>query len=149
MPGAGRGNTGEHGIKGAELGLLGESILIDPPGERLQPCGVQVDGAALGIPATGDQFCLFKDPNMLRDGLLADLEGVRQFVDRGRPPAQAGDDAAPNRIGQGQEGPVEAVVLCASHGTRQLFFDKPLGCSKNRGPEAYGQGVLPAPTFGR
>ena len=103
----------EQGVEAAELPLVDQAVLVDPRGERLEPRGVQVDGAALGVAGTGDQLGLLQHLDVLGDRLLGDLERFGQFVDGGRAPAEPGDDAPPDGIGQGQEGRVEAVVVTA------------------------------------
>src|SRR6476620_5211298 len=42
-----RGGVGaEYGIEVAELRLSDQPVLVDPRGERFEPCGIQVDGPA-------------------------------------------------------------------------------------------------------
>ena len=101
----------EHGVEAAELPLADQPVLVDPCGERLQPCGVQVDGPALGVTGAGDQLRLLEDLDVLRDRLLGDRERFRQFIHGGRAPAEPGDDAATDRVGQGQEGRVQVFVV--------------------------------------
>ena len=129
----------EHGVKAAELPLADQPVLVDPGGERLQPCGIQVDGPALGVTGARDELRLLEDLDVLRDRLLGDREGFRQFIHGGRAPAEPGDDAAADRVGQGHEGRVELVVVAGIHGWApphqgqpgsvvNLFIDQPLGC---------------------
>ena len=107
-----------------------------------EPCGIQVDGPALGIAASRDQLCLLEDLDVLRDRLLGDREGFGQFIDGGWPPAQPGDEAAPDGIGKRQEGRVQKVVVvagihchfpgfvlvCQYAAVINEFVDQPIGC---------------------
>ena len=106
----------KHGVEAAELPLADQPVLVDPGGERLKPCGVQVDGPALGVTGAGDQLRLLEDLDVFRDRLFGDREGFRQFVHGGRAPAEPGNDAAADRIGEGQEGRVEHAVVAGVHG---------------------------------
>ena len=100
----------EQRVEAAEPLLVDQPVLVDPGREGLEPGRIQVHGPALGVPRPGDQPCLLENLNVLRHRLLGDLEGIGQLVDRCRAPAEPGNDPAPNRIGQGGEGPVEPVV---------------------------------------
>ena len=105
----------KHGVKAAELPLADQPVLVDPGGERFQPCGVQVHGPALGVTGARDKLRLLEDLDVFRDRLLGDREGLRQFIDGGRTPAEPGNDAAADRIGEGQEGRVELAVVAGIH----------------------------------
>ena len=105
----------EHGVQAAELLLADQPVLVDPCGERLQPCGVQVDGPALGVTGARDQLRLLDDLDVFRDRLLGDLERLRQFVYGGRSPAEPGNYAAADWVGEGQEGRVEHLVVADLH----------------------------------
>jgi hypothetical protein len=64
----------------------------------------------LGLSGATHKSSLFEDLDVLRDCLFGDLEWLGQLVDRGRAPAEAGDDPTPYRIGQGSKRPVETVA---------------------------------------
>ena len=100
----------EQRVETAKPLFVDQPVLVDPGRECLELGRIQVHGSALGVPRPGDQPCLLEYRNVLRNRLLGDLEGIGQLVDRCRASAEAGNDPAANRIGQGGEGPVEPVV---------------------------------------
>ncbi|MCY1239608.1 hypothetical protein D9M72_524130 [compost metagenome] len=75
-----------------------------------------MDGPTLGVTRAGDQLRLLEDLDVLRDRLFGDREGFRQFVYGCRAAAEPGDDAAANRVGEGEEGRVEQFVVAGIHG---------------------------------
>jgi hypothetical protein len=74
-----------------------------------------VDGPALGVTGARDQLRLLEDLDVFRDRLLGDRERFRQIIHGSRAPAEPGDDAATDRIGEGQEGQVELIVVAFVH----------------------------------
>jgi len=78
-------------------------------------------GPALGVTGPRDKLRLLEDLDVFRDRLLGDREGLRQFIDGGRAPAEPGNDAAADRIGEGQEGRVELGVVTRFHSVLHLL----------------------------
>ena len=111
---AGRGRL-RAAIECAELLLVDQPVAVDPLGECFERGGVEVHRATLGVAGARDEAGLLEHLDVLRDRLLGDLERFGELVDRGRPAAQAGDDAATHRVGQRHEGAVEAVVGARIH----------------------------------
>src|SRR5690349_1088151 len=58
-----------------------------------------------------DEAAAFEYANMLQHRRQADLEGLGEFADRGVSQAQAGDNRAPGRIGEGGEGQAQAMLI--------------------------------------
>jgi hypothetical protein len=105
-----RAAVGEQRVQVAELLLVDQPVAVDPCGERLQLRRIQVHGPALRVARARHEPRLLEHLDVLRDRLLGDLERLGQVVDRRRAAAEPGDDAAAHRVGEGHEGPVEAVI---------------------------------------
>jgi hypothetical protein len=69
---------------------------------------------ALGIPTSGHQAGQLKHLNVLGHRLFRDVERLGQLVDRRRSAGQLRHDGAPNRVRQGQKGPVQTALDIAA-----------------------------------
>jgi hypothetical protein len=102
-----------YGVKTPELSFVDQPILVDPGGQRLKGCRVQVHWSALCVSRARDQVRLLEDLNVFGDSLFGDRERLGERVDGGWAPAEPGDHCAAHRVSQGHEGSVEIFVyLC-------------------------------------
>src|SRR5690606_40824500 len=78
--------------------------------EPCELCGLEVHRTTLGVAAARHEAGLLEHLDVLRHRLEADVEGLREFVHRGGPPAEPRDDRAPHRVAQGEERAVQPLL---------------------------------------
>src|SRR5688572_25186934 len=78
--------------------------LVGERGSFTQRCGFEGPWPPLGGPAPVNESGTLEHPEVLRDGRAAHAERRSQFLDRGRPLCQTGENGPPGRVGEGEEG---------------------------------------------
>jgi hypothetical protein len=103
-------HAGQDGVQAAVTVLRLLSIAVDPAGHQLEHLGFQVPGAALRVPAVGDQAAVLEHLEVLGDGLDGHLIRRGQLVDGRVTDRQPGDQVAAGRVGQGREDSGQLVI---------------------------------------
>jgi hypothetical protein len=101
---------GRQDVVETAVALLGLSpVALDPRGHEVEDLGLQVHRTPLGVAAAADQAGVLEHPQVLGDGLDADVVGLGELADGGVGDRQPGDHVAPRGVGQGREDPGERI----------------------------------------
>src|SRR5690606_9627108 len=87
-----------------------EAVAVDPRGEPFELCGFEVHRTTLRVAAARHEAGLLEHLDVLRHGLETDVEGLRELVHRGGPPAEPRDDRASHRVAQRDERAVQSLL---------------------------------------
>ena len=96
----------------AAIALLGlAAVALDPFGHQVEDLRFEVHRPALGVAGVRlTRPASLEHPEVLGDGLDADVVGSRELGDGGVTDGQPGHDVASGRVGQGGEHPGELVA---------------------------------------
>ena len=103
------GHGAQHVVEAAVPVLGLAAVALDPRRHQVEDLRLEVDRAALGVPAAADEAGVLEHPEVLGDGLDGDVVGLGQLVDGGVAVGQPGDDVPPGRVGERREHPGELI----------------------------------------
>src|SRR4051812_8116773 len=119
---SGMGISIQWGVQGSEVVVeLVEAlrpqapVRLDPVDSGVQGMPLEVAGAELGLPTTGDQSRALEHLQVLGDPGQAQAERLRQLVDRGVTGREPRHDRPPGRIGQRSERGIESFLHRRRH----------------------------------